>query len=76
MLDMSRVCAPASFFPAEGVSGAVADGAPSGSVPGAGVVAGAAVPVVVMVECSPRASKMIDLIPRLEIHLNLKLKMS
>ena len=51
------MCAPASCVPAEGVSGAVYDGAPSGGITGAGVVEGDAVAVVVMVECSHYASK-------------------
>ena len=46
---MVVVCAPVGCVPEEGFNGAMADGAPSGGVPGAGVVAGSGVAVVVMV---------------------------
>ena len=55
----SGVCDRTGCVPAEVVSGSVDDGDTTGGVTGAGVVSGAEVVVVVMVECSTYDSKIV-----------------
>ena len=53
---MDRVCYTVGCVPEEVVSGDVAGGSHDGGIPGDGVVTGAAVAVIGVVNCSSRAS--------------------
>ena len=59
MIYYTRLCAPDVCVPTEGVDIAVAGGDPTGGFPGAGMVAGDVVVVVVVVDCSPWDSKIV-----------------